>query len=1017
MVCDETQFYTPAQVDDLARLVDELDIDVFAVGILTDFQTHLFPGSRRLVELCDSMEVLQVEALCWCGRRATHNARTVDGLMVRRGRPGRRRRHRRPRRVRPTRGGAVAYEVLCRRHHRSRDDARWSRTPGWPRRCPSARDGGGTHEHRPGRHRPRRGCWWKPEALAARPRAGCSGSRCSTCAGSMTGPPGRPEHEAGHLPGAVFVDLETELSGAHGQGGGRHPLPDPEAFQAAMRAAGVDDDVPVVAYDGATSLYAARLWWLLTDAGHARRPGARRRVRRLGRGAGSRSRPGRYATATRRRVRRATRAARAGSDVGPDPRRPDARTLVDVRAGQALPRRGRAASTRSPGTSPGRSTGRRPSCSTSGSRFRPGAEVAAAFAGVEAPVLYCGSGITAAQALLALEASGIEGGRIYPGSWSDWISDPAPSGGDGRGARRRLTRRPATGRRGQPGFGPPNMISSQLGTDARLRRPGLRDAPGLGISGSPASSLGGAWPSPGVASSGGSAARPRPSDERPGRRPRRSPGSSARPRPRRARAVGVVGSASRPVGLGPGLGRDDDRRPAARTRARRPPGTARGVGQPGVHARRVLGVAAEHVVEGVERGAGLVLGRRRRGLVGLDLDRRRSSTSTVSRVRCRTTAMVGSAASSRRATSVGSSSARVALRSTPVAASRDASAVGARRLSGSSADELGELLGAELGRRHHLQDGAQLLARSPGRISRVSAASAASSSSALRSGVVGVRGRARGSPGRGRARRRGRPTAATGEGRLAGEPAGLVVLGHREAALRRRSGTRRGAARPAARSRRSAATGESPLFHASQRDVVGVDALGRAGARRPRTRSGRWPEASPRRRTDEPSAVRARCSRSASTGAAKRSMRSASMPGAGDHVLQRLTRADAGLDVAGAERGVHGRLPTSGRASYGGWRGRVGRPRPTVPGPGPVGAPSGTGSSGSRATVSSSPSSVTRTTDVPSAVGPTSRAVRIARGGSLQSALRRPTYRPRGRTPVRRTPTRRHRPGSGQAAR
>ncbi len=134
VVCDETQFYTPGQVDDLARLVDELDIDVFAVGILTDFQTHLFPGSRRLVELCDSMEVLQVEALCWCGRRATHNARTVDGLMVLEGdqvvvgdieqlddleqpsgwtgpavEP-----------AEPVQPVEVAYEVLCRRHHRAR---------------------------------------------------------------------------------------------------------------------------------------------------------------------------------------------------------------------------------------------------------------------------------------------------------------------------------------------------------------------------------------------------------------------------------------------------------------------------------------------------------------------------------------------------------------------------------------------------------------------------------------------------------------------------------------------------------------------------------------------------------------------------------------------------------------------------------------------------------------------------------------------------------------------------------
>lgn len=118
VVCDETQFYSAAQVEDLARAVDELDVDVFAVGILTDFQTRLFPGSQRLVELCDEVERMQVEALCWCGRRATHNARTLDGLMVLEGaqvmvgdtvdRSG------------AAAGPAVAYEVLCRRHHRSR---------------------------------------------------------------------------------------------------------------------------------------------------------------------------------------------------------------------------------------------------------------------------------------------------------------------------------------------------------------------------------------------------------------------------------------------------------------------------------------------------------------------------------------------------------------------------------------------------------------------------------------------------------------------------------------------------------------------------------------------------------------------------------------------------------------------------------------------------------------------------------------------------------------------------------
>ncbi|HET6738708.1 MAG TPA: thymidine kinase [Kribbella sp.] len=113
VVCDEAQFYSPLQIEQLARLVDELQIDVFCFGILTDFRATLFPGSARLVELADRMELLQVEALCWCGERATHNARTIGGEMVTEGEQlvvG----------DMETRDHEVAYEVLCRRHHRRR---------------------------------------------------------------------------------------------------------------------------------------------------------------------------------------------------------------------------------------------------------------------------------------------------------------------------------------------------------------------------------------------------------------------------------------------------------------------------------------------------------------------------------------------------------------------------------------------------------------------------------------------------------------------------------------------------------------------------------------------------------------------------------------------------------------------------------------------------------------------------------------------------------------------------------
>ena len=112
LIGDEAQFYTAEQVEQLARVVDELGVDVFAFGITADFRTRLFPGSQRLIELADRVQVLQVEALCWCGARATHNARTVNGVMVVEGEQVV---------VGDTDAGdSVGYEVLCRRHHMRR---------------------------------------------------------------------------------------------------------------------------------------------------------------------------------------------------------------------------------------------------------------------------------------------------------------------------------------------------------------------------------------------------------------------------------------------------------------------------------------------------------------------------------------------------------------------------------------------------------------------------------------------------------------------------------------------------------------------------------------------------------------------------------------------------------------------------------------------------------------------------------------------------------------------------------
>lgn len=118
VVCDEVQFFTSEQVDQLATIADDLDVDVYAFGLLTDFRGELFEGTRRMFEVADERVELHVEARCWCGARATNNARLVNGELVREGdtiaigdtsSPG----------GEPLFGDVVSYELLCRRHFRS----------------------------------------------------------------------------------------------------------------------------------------------------------------------------------------------------------------------------------------------------------------------------------------------------------------------------------------------------------------------------------------------------------------------------------------------------------------------------------------------------------------------------------------------------------------------------------------------------------------------------------------------------------------------------------------------------------------------------------------------------------------------------------------------------------------------------------------------------------------------------------------------------------------------------------
>ena len=111
IICDEACFYTVAQIEQLADLVDGYDVDVYAFGLASDFRSELFPAARRLFELADESCRLQVVVLCWCGRPGSLNARIVDGAVAREGEQVV---------IGDTGSGAeVRYQVLCRRHYRA----------------------------------------------------------------------------------------------------------------------------------------------------------------------------------------------------------------------------------------------------------------------------------------------------------------------------------------------------------------------------------------------------------------------------------------------------------------------------------------------------------------------------------------------------------------------------------------------------------------------------------------------------------------------------------------------------------------------------------------------------------------------------------------------------------------------------------------------------------------------------------------------------------------------------------
>ncbi|RFU40967.1 sulfurtransferase [Actinomadura logoneensis] len=245
----------------------------------------------------------------------------------------------------------------------------------------------------------------------------------------LGGPPGVEAYRKGHLPGAVFVDLDRDVAGPPGPNG-RHPLPEPADFEAAMRRAGVSGDRPVVVYDGADSTAAARLWWTLRYFGH-------QNVRVL---------DGGYHAWTTAGHPVETADAEGEEGVAAEPgdftARPGSLPVLDAAGAESLAKAGVLLDARASeryrgevepidpvaGHIPGAVNA--PTLGNVGvdGRFLPAELLRERFAQLGATDAvdvgaYCGSGVTAAHEILALHLAGIPA-ALYVGSWSAWVADP-----------------------------------------------------------------------------------------------------------------------------------------------------------------------------------------------------------------------------------------------------------------------------------------------------------------------------------------------------------------------------------------------------------------------------------------------------------------------------------------------------------------------------------------------------------------------------------------------------------------
>ncbi|MDQ2668610.1 MAG: sulfurtransferase [Gemmatimonadota bacterium] len=235
---------------------------------------------------------------------------------------------------------------------------------------------------------------------------------------------GRRAYEAAHIPGAVYTHLNDDLAGVPNGTNGRHPLPDATAFALTLGRLGIGNGTQVIAYDQDAGMYASRLWWMLRWIGHAKaavldggfakwsaegRPTASGVERRLARSFGGKPRSEMIVSAT---------------DIGTDTDLLDARAPERFR-GDVEPLDHVA------GHIPGARNHFYKSNLSADGTFLSATALREQFTRVlgdgsaEGLVSYCGSGVSACHNLLALEHAGLQGARLYPGSWSEWSSDPA----------------------------------------------------------------------------------------------------------------------------------------------------------------------------------------------------------------------------------------------------------------------------------------------------------------------------------------------------------------------------------------------------------------------------------------------------------------------------------------------------------------------------------------------------------------------------------------------------------------